>query len=50
MPTKGYNIAADGDFGPKTAAARNFWLKNNASKYGFQNDVRGEYWHWTFKG
>jgi hypothetical protein len=26
------------------------WLKNNASKYGFQNDVRGEYWHWTFKG
>ncbi|HYH96066.1 peptidoglycan-binding protein [Hyalangium sp.] len=26
------------------------WLKNNAGKYGFQNDVRGEYWHWTFKG
>jgi peptidoglycan hydrolase-like protein with peptidoglycan-binding domain len=26
------------------------WLKNNAAKYGFQNDVRGEYWHWTFKG
>ncbi|HVG59660.1 MAG TPA: D-alanyl-D-alanine carboxypeptidase family protein, partial [Hyalangium sp.] len=26
------------------------WLKNNASKYGFQNDVRGEFWHWTFKG
>jgi peptidoglycan hydrolase-like protein with peptidoglycan-binding domain len=26
------------------------WLKNNAAKYGFVNDVRGEYWHWTFKG
>jgi lysozyme family protein len=26
------------------------WLKNNASKYGFQNDVRGEFWHWTYKG
>jgi peptidoglycan hydrolase-like protein with peptidoglycan-binding domain len=25
------------------------WLKNNASKYGFVNDVRGEYWHWTYK-
>jgi LAS superfamily LD-carboxypeptidase LdcB len=25
------------------------WLKNNAAKYGFVNDVRGEYWHWTFK-
>lgn len=26
------------------------WLKSNASRYGFVNDVRGEYWHWTFKG
>jgi peptidoglycan hydrolase-like protein with peptidoglycan-binding domain len=25
------------------------WLKNNANKYGFVNDVRGEFWHWTFK-
>ncbi len=25
------------------------WLKANASKYGFQNDVRGEFWHWTYK-
>jgi len=26
------------------------WLRNNAANYGFKNDVRGEYWHWTFKG
>lgn len=25
------------------------WLKANAGKYGFVNDVRGEYWHWTYK-
>lgn len=25
------------------------WLKASASKFGFVNDVRGEYWHWTFK-
>lgn len=26
------------------------WLRNNASKYGFRNDVRGEFWHWTYYG
>jgi hypothetical protein len=26
------------------------WLQNNASKYGFKNDVGGEPWHWTYKG
>jgi LAS superfamily LD-carboxypeptidase LdcB len=26
------------------------WLKNNADKYGFKNDVAGEFWHWTYKG
>ncbi|MDY7232740.1 M15 family metallopeptidase [Hyalangium rubrum] len=26
------------------------WLKNNAAKYGFKNDVAGEHWHWTYKG
>lgn len=25
------------------------WLKANASKYGFVNDVGGEWWHWTYK-
>lgn len=26
------------------------WLRNNAGRFGFANDVRGEYWHWTFRG
>ncbi|WP_317987845.1 D-alanyl-D-alanine carboxypeptidase family protein [Hyalangium gracile] len=26
------------------------WLKNNAARYGFKNDVAGEHWHWTYKG
>ncbi|MBI3182107.1 MAG: D-alanyl-D-alanine carboxypeptidase family protein [Myxococcales bacterium] len=26
------------------------WLQQNASRFGFANDVRGEYWHWTFRG
>lgn len=25
------------------------WLSKNARKYGFVNDVGGEYWHWTYK-
>jgi LAS superfamily LD-carboxypeptidase LdcB len=31
-----------------TAAYR--WLANNARRYGFVNDVRGESWHWTYRG
>ncbi|SET80989.1 peptidoglycan-binding protein [Stigmatella erecta] len=26
------------------------WMQNNAAKYGFANDVKGEHWHWTYKG
>jgi hypothetical protein len=26
------------------------WLAANAAKYGFKNDVKNEFWHWTFKG
>jgi peptidoglycan hydrolase-like protein with peptidoglycan-binding domain len=26
------------------------WLKATAGNYGFKDDVKGEYWHWTFKG
>lgn len=26
------------------------WMRNNAGKYGFVNDVKGESWHWTYKG
>ncbi|MGC4116199.1 MAG: M15 family metallopeptidase [Myxococcales bacterium] len=25
------------------------WLQNNASRFGFRNDVRGEFWHWTYR-
>lgn len=25
------------------------WLAANAAKFGFVNDVSGEYWHWTYK-
>jgi lysozyme family protein len=25
------------------------WMKANAGKYGFVNDVAGEFWHWTYK-
>lgn len=25
------------------------WLANNARRYGFVNDVRGEFWHWTYR-
>ena len=29
---------------------RNYrWLKQNAARFGFYNDVRGEPWHWTYK-
>lgn len=26
------------------------WMRDNASRFGFVNDVRGEPWHWTFRG
>ncbi len=26
------------------------WLAANARRYGFVNDVRGEPWHWTYRG
>ncbi len=25
------------------------WLRANAGRFGFVNDVRGEYWHWTYR-
>jgi peptidoglycan hydrolase-like protein with peptidoglycan-binding domain len=25
------------------------WLSHNAKKFGFVNDVPGEFWHWTYK-
>jgi LAS superfamily LD-carboxypeptidase LdcB len=26
------------------------WMQQNAGRYGFINDVRGEFWHWTYRG
>lgn len=26
------------------------WLQANGARFGFVNDVRGEYWHWTYRG
>jgi LAS superfamily LD-carboxypeptidase LdcB len=26
------------------------WLKENARRFGFVDDVRGEYWHWRYVG
>jgi lysozyme family protein len=40
------DIGGVGSYGTKAYK----WLKNNASKYGFEDDVRREYWHWTYKG
>ncbi|MEW5738230.1 MAG: M15 family metallopeptidase [Myxococcota bacterium] len=25
------------------------WLSHHARRFGFVNDVRGEYWHWTYR-
>lgn len=38
-----------GGVGSFTSAAYK-WLTMNAGRYGFRNDVRGEYWHWTYSG
>ncbi len=59
--TPGFNLAAKpgwsnhqggiscdvGGVGSFTSAAYQ-WLTMNAGLYGFKNDVRTEYWHWTF--
>lgn len=34
----------------KAASSRIYsWLHNNADKYGFENDVSTEPWHWTYE-
>ena len=37
---------ATGGYGSRTYK----WMARNARAYGFVNDVRGEPWHWTFRG
>jgi hypothetical protein len=44
--THGVGLSADIDVNnPKVLA----WLRENAGKYGFVNDVPSEKWHWTYK-
>lgn len=38
-----------GGVGSFTSAAYQ-WLTMNAGRFGFRNDVRTEYWHWTYAG
>ncbi len=44
---QGLSTDIGGIGGYNTRAYR--WLKANASRYGFVNDVRGEPWHWTYR-
>ena len=39
------DVGGVGGYG--TSAYR--WLSNNAKRFGFVNDVSGEFWHWTYK-
>lgn len=39
------DISNVGGYGTRTYQ----WLKENARRFGFVNDVSGEYWHWTYK-
>ena len=43
----GLSMDIGGINGYNTKAYR--WLKANAHRYGFVNDVRGEWWHWTYR-
>jgi LAS superfamily LD-carboxypeptidase LdcB len=44
--THGLGLSADiNTTNPKVLA----WLRANAAKYGFVNDVSGEPWHWTYR-
>jgi len=41
----GWGMAADLDLDGKAQA----WMRQNASKYGFVNNVARESWHWAYK-
>lgn len=45
---QGLSMDVGGIGGYGTRAYR--WLRAHARQYGFVNDVRGEFWHWTFRG
>ncbi|MGK5684761.1 M15 family metallopeptidase [Actinoplanes sp. URMC 104] len=41
----GWGMAADLDLNPKALS----WMRQNAEKYGFEENVPRESWHWAFK-
>jgi LAS superfamily LD-carboxypeptidase LdcB len=41
----GWGMATDLDLSPKALA----WMKQNADKYGFINNVSRESWHWAYR-
>jgi zinc D-Ala-D-Ala carboxypeptidase len=43
--THGWGLSVDVD----TDGGAAEWLRANAARYGFVEDVRGEPWHWTFR-
>ncbi len=44
---QGLSMDIGGVGGYRTRAYR--WLAANARRFGFVNDVRGEFWHWTYR-
>lgn len=51
--THGWGLSADLGVGVTNRdfnAAEMAWMRENAPKYGFINDVISEVWHWTFRG
>lgn len=43
-------ISVDVSTGGSYNSAAYRWLAANGRRYGFVNDVRGEPWHWTYRG
>jgi LAS superfamily LD-carboxypeptidase LdcB len=41
----GWGMATDLDLNSKALS----WMKQNASRYGFVNNVSRESWHWAYK-
>ena len=41
----GWGMATDLDLNPRALA----WMRENAGKYGFEEDTPRESWHWAFK-
>ena len=44
--THGWGLSVDVDIRPESLE----WLRRNANRYGFVEDVGREPWHWTYRG